>query len=165
MANSKITMLKLKTLMQYLAAGRSYEHICKQLNMGKSTLRDYRQRAIATGESFQSLSQLDDVQLKALLQPPGNEKEKDPRFLDLEPLLPGIVSELREPHTTMEYLWEQYIKKHPHGYKLTQFKKYIREYRKAHNVAYMNPYRPGEEMQVVLMFQAGSFMLFTTCSD
>ncbi len=148
MANSKITMLKLKTLMQYLAAGRSYEHICKQLNMGKSTLSDYRQRAIATGESFQALSQLDDAQLKALLQPPGNGKGKDPRLLDLEPLLPGIVSELREPHTTMEYLWEQYIKRHPHGYKLTQFKQYIREYRKAHNVAYMNPYRPGEEMQV-----------------
>ena len=96
MANSKITMLKLKTLMQYLAAGSSYEHICKQLNMGKSTLSDYRQSAIATGESFQALSQLDDAQLKALLQPPGNKKEKDPRILDLEPLLPGIVTELKK---------------------------------------------------------------------
>ncbi len=113
MANSKITMLKLKTLMQYLAAGRPYEHICKQLSMGKSTLSDYRQRAIATGQSFKALSQLSDAELKALLQPPGDKKEKDPRFLDLEPLLPGIVNELEEPHTTMEYLWEQYIKDHP----------------------------------------------------
>lgn len=48
----------------------------------------------------------------------------------------------------MEYLWEQYIKDHPNGYKLTQYKKYIGEYRKAHNLAYMNHYRPGEEMQV-----------------
>jgi hypothetical protein len=76
MANSKITMLKLKTLMQYLAAGRPYEHICKQLSMGKSTLSDYRQRAIATGQSFKALSQLSDAELKALLQPPGNKKEK-----------------------------------------------------------------------------------------
>ncbi|NMC63833.1 MAG: hypothetical protein GYA55_11780, partial [SAR324 cluster bacterium] len=56
-----------------------------------------------------ALSQLSDAELKALLQPPGNKKEKDPRFLDLESLLPGIVKELKEPHTTMEYLWEQLL--------------------------------------------------------
>ena len=111
MANSKITMLKLKTLMQYLAAGRSYAHICKQLNMGKSTLSDYRQSAIATGESFQALSQLDDAQLKALLQPPENEKAKAPHFLVLElyrTVLEDIQTGLclpvcgRERHHTLE---------------------------------------------------------------
>ena len=45
MANDKITMLKLKRMLQLLDAGKSLNEICRDLHMSKRTVHNYKQRA------------------------------------------------------------------------------------------------------------------------
>ena len=45
MANDKITMLKLKRMLQLLDAGRSMNQVCAELHMSKRTVHSYKERA------------------------------------------------------------------------------------------------------------------------
>ena len=42
MANDKITMLKLKRMLQLLDAGKSMNEICRDLHMSKRTVHNYK---------------------------------------------------------------------------------------------------------------------------
>ena len=44
MANDKITMLKLKRMLQLMDAGRSMNQICHDLHMSKRTVHAYKER-------------------------------------------------------------------------------------------------------------------------
>ena len=49
----------------------------------------------------------------------------------------------------MQYVYDDYYsKKCPDGYKYTQFKKYVKEYRERHDYSYHNTYEPGKEWQI-----------------
>ena len=63
MANNKITMIKLKRMLQLLDAGRSMNEICRELNMSKRTVHSYKQRITETGVPLTSLRKLEDAQL------------------------------------------------------------------------------------------------------
>ena len=52
MANEKITILKLKRLLQFLAANQSLNSICSELHMSKRTVHIYKKYAQSTGQSF-----------------------------------------------------------------------------------------------------------------
>lgn len=69
MANDRITMIKLKRMLQLLDAGKSMNEICRELSMSKRTVHSYKQRVLATGVPLQSLRKLDDAQLNTILQP------------------------------------------------------------------------------------------------
>ena len=78
MANDRITMIKLKRMLQLLDAGKSMNEICRELSMSKRTVHSYKQRVVATGVPLQSLRKLDDAQLNAILQPcPNRMKGKE----------------------------------------------------------------------------------------
>ena len=48
MANDRITMIKLKRMLQLLDAGKSMNEICRELSMSKRTVHSYKQRVLAT---------------------------------------------------------------------------------------------------------------------
>ena len=48
MANDKITMLKLKRMLQLLDAGKSMNEICRDLHMSKRTVHNYKQRVTSS---------------------------------------------------------------------------------------------------------------------
>jgi transposase len=148
MPNLKITMLKLKRMLQMLAAGLSFKLICKDLHMSKRTLSTYKQAAVSTGRPLIELSRLDDDQLSALLFPATCVYEADSRQGVLASLKDYYLGELNRPHVTVQLLWEEYIAKHPDGYKYTQFKKHILDYKKSREYSYHNVYSPGYEWQI-----------------
>ena len=84
MANDKITMLKLKRMLQLLDAGRSLNDVCKELHMSKRTVHNYKQRAVSSGISISDLRKLDDVQLNVILQPKSQVPLPDERKTELE---------------------------------------------------------------------------------
>ena len=43
MANDRITMIKLKRMLQLLDAGKSMNEICRELSMSKRTVHSYKQ--------------------------------------------------------------------------------------------------------------------------
>lgn len=146
MANDKITMLKLKRMLQMLAANQSFTTICKELHMSRRTLSNYKQAAVLTGRPFADLFRLDDNELEKLLRPSSPTPVPDERKKDLR--LSDYLTELGRPHVTVQLLWEEYITQNPDGYKYTQFKKHLLDYKKSREYSYHNVYVPGREWQV-----------------
>ena len=148
MANEKITMLKLKRMLQLLDAGWSLNRICSNLHMSKRTVHSYKERAEQSEVPLYVLRQMPDEKLNALLQPPSSVPVPDARKAELDKRLDHFLAELKRPYVTMYLLWEEYRKEVPDGYQYTQFKKYLRGYRESKEYSYSNVYLPGHEMQV-----------------
>ena len=148
MANDRITMIKLKRMLQLLDAGKSMNEICRELSMSKRTVHSYKQRVVATGVPLQSLRKLDDAQLNTILQPKSSVPKPDERKGELEKDLENYLREWKKPYVSVLLLWEEYRKDNPNGYQYTQFKKYLKEYKKSQDLSYHNVYNPGEEMQI-----------------
>jgi transposase len=150
MANDRIAMLKLRRMLQLLAANQSLNSICSELHMSKRTVHCYKQAAQSTGKALPDLLLLTDDQLLSLLQPPSPVPVADTRKAVLDGLLKDYLSELKRPYVTVQTLWEEYIVTHPGGYQYTQFKKYLLDCKKRHEYAYHNVYAPGYELQTDL---------------
>ena len=148
MANDKITMLKLKRMLQLLDAGKSMNDICRDLHMSKRTVHNYKQRVTSSNVPLAELRRLDDKQLNQLLQPQSPVPKPDERKEALDKELSNYLKEWNKPYVSILLLWEEYRKAYPNGYQYTQFKKYLNEYKKSHEYSYHNVYIPGEEMQI-----------------
>ena len=148
MANDKITMLKLKRMLQLLAAGYSLNAICKDLHSSKRTVSKYKEAANSTNRPYSELLKMDESSLEKLLQSSPVIVNTDERKVTIDTLLEDYFSELKRPHVTIQLLWEEYISKYPDGYRYTQFKKHLIDYRKKHEYAYHNVYIPGHEWQI-----------------
>lgn len=101
MAKDKITMLKLKRMLQLLDSGWSLNNISRDLHMSKRTVHNYKQSAVQSGIPMCVLRQMDDQRLHDLLQPPSPVPAADERkaILDqeIETYLAGIL--LKGPGT------------------------------------------------------------------
>ena len=148
MANDKITMLKLKRMLQLMDAGRSMNQICHDLHMSKRTVHAYKERVGQVEIPLYVLRQMSDEQLNALLQPPSPKPVPDARKAELDKKLDYYLAELKRPYVTKYLLWEEYRKENPDGYQYTQFKKYLREHQEKNEYSYSNTYLPGHEMLV-----------------
>ncbi len=148
MANDKITMLKLKRMLQLLSCGQSLNFICSELHMSKRTVHNYKQLVSQTNLTYDDLIRLSDFELTAILQPASSVPQADGRKSTLDLQLEGYLSELNRPYVTIQLLWEEYIAQYPDGYQYTQFKKYLTDYRKHHEYVYHNTYAPGQEWQI-----------------
>ena len=148
MANDKITMLKLKRMLQLLDAGKSMNDICRDLHMSKRTVHNYKQRVTSSSVPLTELRRLDDKQLNDLLQPQSPVPKPDERKEALDKELSNYLKEWNKPYVSVLLLWEEYRKVYPNGYQYTQFKKYLKEYKKGQEYSYHNVYIPGEEMQI-----------------
>ncbi|WP_158977276.1 hypothetical protein [Cellulophaga sp. L1A9] len=54
-----------------------------------------------------------------------DKKDKSQQLLTLEKYFPYFVKELRKTGVTKELLWQEYLTKHPDGYKLSQFRYWL----------------------------------------
>jgi biotin operon repressor len=79
MANQKITMLKLKRLLQLFDTGSSLNVICSELHMSKRTVHKYKQLVNQSGISISVLRQMENSQLESILQPPSPKPPADER--------------------------------------------------------------------------------------
>lgn len=129
-------------MLQLLDAGKSLNEIYRDLHMSKRTVHNYKQRAGSSGIPLSKLRRLDDVQLNQLLQPPSAVPQPDERKEELDKELEHYLTELKKSYVSILLLWEE----HPNGYQYTQFKKYLKEYKKRKEFSYYNVYVPGEEM-------------------
>lgn len=148
MANDKITMLKLKRMLQLLDAGESMNAICRELHMSKRTVHSYKQRVCSSDIPLPDLRKLEDAQLNIILQPKSAEPQPDERKSELDGELENYLREWKKPYVSVLLLWEEYHHTYPNGYHYTQFKKYLIEHKKRCEFSFHNIYIPGEEMQI-----------------
>ena len=127
----------------------SQSAICAEVQCSKSTVSRLKQKAGETGRSIGELLQLPDDEFETIFGVQEAVGTADPRKEELLRMMPEILRRLGQRHAHMQYVYDDYYSKEcPEGYKYTQFKKYVKEYRERHDYSYHNTYEPGKEWQI-----------------
>ena len=129
MPNKQIEMRKIKRLYRLYAEGVSKRRISIQLGISRNTVSKYIAFFKQYNLDAYEVKHLSFEELQELFLS-GN-KSKSEQLKVLESYFPYFDKELRRTGVTRKLLWEEYIAKHPDGYKLTQFRYWYKEWCRA----------------------------------
>ena len=120
MANTALSMSKIRQILRLYSQGRSKLSIAAQTGVSRNTAKKYL-TAFDTGVfSFEEINALDDKELEDFFGK-SNERAPDKRQLALQRCFPQVDKELKRAGMNRRILWEAYIKEFPDGFKYTQF--------------------------------------------
>ncbi len=120
----------------------------RKLNLSRSSIRAYKQRAEASGMTMKTLQSLQDAELHALLTKKDNHRGRDEeRYKFMQENMESYVHSMSQKYMTYEVLYEEYSKSTSNPYGYTQFKDLIQTYMKDHDYKYHNVYSAAREMQ------------------
>lgn len=141
-------MTDIRVIIREFVRGTSLREMERKLKLSRTSLRNYRDRAEASGKSMVELLQLPDAKLHAMLQKEDGRRGRDTeRYAFMQENVEGYARAMLRKHMTYEVLYEEYQKTTETPYSYTQFKFIIKEYEKSHDYKYHNVYAPGREMQ------------------
>jgi transposase len=113
MAQSRLSMRKIRDVLRLSAAGLSKRQIAASLGIGPTAAGACLRRARDAGISWPLPDDLDDDALERRLYPAPAADAKDWRSL---PDWPVVHRELRRKGVTLQLVWEEYRAIHPDGY-------------------------------------------------
>ena len=113
MAQSRLSMRKIRDVLRLSAAGLSKRQIAASLGIGPTAAGACLRRARETGIGWPLPDDLDDDALERRLYPAPAAESKDWRSL---PDWPAVHRELRRKGVTLQLVWEEYRATHPDGY-------------------------------------------------
>jgi transposase len=146
MANRPLTMSKIRQILRGHFEGHGSKQLSKLTGVSRNTVKSYLKRFRETGMLFEEANQLSDEGLAELILGPPAPVVQSSRLEVLQPLLPGIVKQLRKKGMTRQRLWEEYRLKHPDGFQSSQFRKHIREYLGRKGLTMHFEYQAGEKV-------------------
>ncbi len=145
----KTRELSMRTIRELLRLGLSHRisarDVGRSLKISHPTVQKYLQTIMSAGLDWPRIEQMNDDQLKALLQTARGRKQ------DVEkpwPDYPHIHQEMKKPGVTMYLLWQEYLDANPAGYKMAQFRRYYYDYVKKIDVTMRQRHKFGESMFV-----------------
>lgn len=148
MANEKASMTDIRVIIRELSRGTSLREMERKQQLSHTFLRNYRDRAEATGRSMADLLSLNDAELQAIMQKGDGHRGRDAdRYAFMQENVEGYAKDMMRKHMTYDVLHEDYLRSTDNPYGYTQFKAIIQEYEKNHDYKYHNAYEPGREMQ------------------
>ena len=138
-------MRKTKEVLRLHAAGTSGRSIARAVNVARSTVADYLERAEAAGVSWPLPDDLDEQGLDALLFP-----ESEPTTPRPVPDWRRVRKELRSKkhHMTLRLLWLEWKAEHPDGWGYSQYCEHYRRWLATRDVVMRLTYAAGERMFV-----------------
>ena len=152
MANIKATMTDIRVIIREFSRGTSLREMERRLQLSRTSLRNYRDRAEASGKSMKELLELSGAELRAIMQKSDAHRGRDlSRYAFMQDNLEEYARKMTRRHMTYVVLYEEYLKATAHPYGYTQFKAIIQEYIKNNDYKYHNTYEPGREMQFDLV--------------
>ena len=119
MPAERIPMRHVREVLRLRAAGVSGNEIARRLNVAPSTVRLTLRRLAAAGLSWPLPAELTDTALEAQLFTAVGTKQGHRRHS--EPDWAAIHRELKRKHVTLQILWDEYIERHPDGYRYSRF--------------------------------------------
>lgn len=148
MANNFIAMTKLRTIIRLYEERMGLKTIAVMARTSRNTVKKYIKTWNSLKMSFDEFQSRSDTELHDLFCITETPVMPNPRRETLEKLLPEISKELgRKGMTTMKQ-WQKYIKSHPDGYGLTQFRLSIQRYRMVNNPSMRMEHKAGDKMFV-----------------
>ena len=145
MANNPIEMSKVRKVLNLHFQGKSKVFISKYLSLSRNTVKKYISMCILLGLDHEYISHKSDIELEAIFVK-DNEIKVSKKLQQAYSFFSYMEKELKKTGVTKHQLWDQYIKKYPDGYKVSQFKDYyLRWSRKVNPVMHME-HKAGDKM-------------------
>lgn len=100
MANVKATMTDIRVIIRELSRGTSLREMERKLQLSRTSLRNYRDRAEATGRGMADLLSLNDAELQAIMQKGDGHRGRDAdRYAFMHPPLQTPTTSSKKPDT------------------------------------------------------------------
>jgi transposase len=147
MANKLIDMSKVRKVIQLHQQGKSKLFISKYLSLSRNTVKKYIALYQMLNLSPDAIKQKSDVELEALFVS-NKEPELLPKMKNLYAFFPYMERELKKVGVTKLLMWQEYITKHPNGYKSSQFCEYYKRWGKKVNPVMHMTHKAGDKMFV-----------------
>lgn len=146
MPAERLSMRKIREVLRLSFGGKlSPSAISQSCGMGRTTVREYLQRARKAGLSWPLPEGLSDAELEAFLFPPRVSPEQAPRPL---PDWHAIHEERKRKGVTLFLLWEEYKAAHPEGYEYSRFCDLYRQWAGRLPVWMRQEHKAGEKLFV-----------------
>ncbi|MGJ1333322.1 IS21 family transposase [Sphingobacterium siyangense] len=147
MANSTISMNKIRQILRLFDQGRSKQSIAVQTGVSRNTAKKYLSAFISSGFSYEEVNLLGDRELEDLFGK-SNERQPDSRLQALQKRFPQMDKELKRTGVTRKILWESYLKDHPDGLQYTQFCFYYNQWKARVNPVMHIDHKAGDKMYI-----------------
>lgn len=145
MPRERVAMRKIREILRLVwGCNQSRRDTAKACGVGKSTVNDTINRAIAAGLSW-PVAMDDETLEKRLyppLRPPSSRKLRQPDWQALHDELTG------HKHLTLMLLWQEYKEGEPSGYQYSQFCELYRQWRKKLDRSMRQEHRAGDKFFV-----------------
>jgi transposase len=144
MATERLSMRKIREILRHKwVGGRSHREVAAALRISVGAVSAVERRAREAGLDAAALENLDDDALEARLYGTTAAERRrplpDPVFLHTERKRPGV---------TLELLHQEYLERHPDGYRYTQFCEHYRRWLKARRISMRQVHYAGEKLFV-----------------
>lgn len=134
-----------ETLRLHHDSGLGQRPIARCLNISRTTVGDYLQRAHMAGLSWPLPDALTDQQLYSLLFPPAVTVDSSDRP---PPDCVYLHNELKRKGVTLMLLWEEYQAEHPQGYRYSHFCELYRRWARKLKISMRQVHKAGEKLFV-----------------
>ena len=115
MANKTILMTKIRQILRLFTQGKSKVQISEQTGASRNTVKKYIRRFLSEKMTFDVLDSMPDTELEVLFGS-AETPDKDPRYEQLQCMLPVLEKRFKQKGVTIDWLWKFYIQSHPDGY-------------------------------------------------
>jgi len=140
-------MNKVKQILQWYTEGVPKLKISLKTGVSRNSVKSYIRQFIAMDKSLEEILSLKDSELEKLfLTKPV--KEPESRYKELISYFPEVDKALKKKGNTLYRLWKEYLKKHPDGFKHTQFHEHYRQWSKRTNATMHVDHKAGDKMYV-----------------
>lgn len=120
MAGKSVNMSKIKQVLQLSENGVSNRQIAKDLDINKETVNNYVRFFGNDPLTLSEVLKMEDPELEYRLRA-GDPAYTDYRHQTFLDELPHFKTSLSHKHVTRFLVWQEYIAKHPNGYRKSQF--------------------------------------------
>jgi transposase len=119
MPAERIAMRQVRDVLRLKTAGVSGNEIARRVGIASSTVRPTLKRLAGAGLGWPLPAELTDAALEAQLFTAVGSKQGHRRRA--EPDWAAVHRELKRKHVTLQILWDEYIERHPDGYRHSRF--------------------------------------------
>ena len=111
MANVKVTMTDIRVIIREFSRGTSLREMERKLKLSRTSLRNYRDRAEASGRSMVDLLSLNDAELQAIMLKGDGHRGRDAdRYAFMQENVEEYAKDMTRKHMTYDVLYEEYLK-------------------------------------------------------
>ena len=154
MARQRTSMKKIRDLIRLKSTTQmSDRQVARALQVARPVVGRYWGAFEASGLEDEQIEGMADGELMEVLKahlcsPGAGGEEQNGRYGELEKQFPCFVAELKRTGVTLQCLWQEYVAKHPEGYRYSQFCYHFHRWRESSEVRMHIEHKAGEKMFV-----------------